>query len=200
MKKIAIIAMSLIITACATLPAGKQANNQKLSWQQRQAQLSPLTAWDIQGAVAIRQGRQGKSASLYLQQQQRHYNLQVFGPLGIGRHTLVGEPGNVTLTDSDGKTIHTNSPEALFQAELGWSLPISNLYFWLRGLPAPHLDKHIQFDQYHHILQLQQQGWVIDYRQYTAVDQYDLPSEITMRYGDLLVKIIISQWQLNNHN
>tara|TARA_R110000868_G_scaffold380784_1_gene646937 strand:- start:108212 stop:108805 length:594 start_codon:yes stop_codon:yes gene_type:complete len=197
MKNVLIILLISLLTSCATLPAPEQASNQAINWQQRQQQLQLLTAWNIRGAVAIRQGKQAQSASIYLQQHQRQFELQVFGPLGVGRNTLTGKPGKVKLVNGSGESFTAKSPEALMKQQMGWSLPISNLYYWLRGLPAPGLNKQIQFDKYHHVVKIQQQGWNIVYEKYTGVQHIDLPSKISMTFGDLSVNIIVSQWQLS---
>ena len=198
MKRLLLLVLCSLITACATLPQANQAHNAALSWKQRQTALTALTAWTIQGALAIGTAHTSESASLYLRQHQHHYQIDLFGPLGIGRNSLQGKPGEVTLTTSQGQQLHASSPEQLLHDTLGWSLPVSNLYYWLRGLPAPGITRHIRFDAYHHIHQLKQQGWSITYQRYAAVQQHDLPTEILLRYEGLRIKIVISQWQLTH--
>jgi len=198
MKKIATLLCCLLLTGCVTIPAKRGALNQQLSWQSRQAQLSHLTRWQLNGAVAIETAQHGQSASLIWQQQLQHYQIDLFGPLGAGHVILKSNKQGVTLT-SNGKHYQSHTAEALMQQILGWHLPVSNLYFWVRGLPAPRLKYKIKFDAYHHIIELQQQGWHIFYQQYTEVDGIDLPSKLTLQSDNLKVKFIISRWQLKNY-
>jgi outer membrane lipoprotein LolB len=193
MKKFVIIILTLILTGCATLPASQSALNQHMSWPARQAQLKQLTSWHIAGATAIQTPQQALSASMTWQQQQQHYQIALFGPLGAGRVSLSGGPGNVTLL-ANGKQYTAQSPEIIMQEVLGWQLPVNNLFYWVRGLPAPHLPSTPRFDAFHHLTQLRQQGWKIDYLRYTTVNNVDLPSLIKLQHADLIVKMVISHW------
>ena len=189
------LCLCLLLTACATMPAKEGARNENLSWPQRQKQLNSITAWHLTGALAYHNAASGQSASVVWQQTARDYQINLFGPLGLGRVSLIGTLGqSVTLTRS-GKQYTAHSPEALMQQQLGWHLPVTNLFYWIRGLPAPHLAKTIQFDDYHHISLLQQQGWTITYQRYTAIANLDLPSKLTLENNRLGAKIVISQWQ-----
>lgn len=186
--------LCFLLTACATMPAKQAARNENLTWPQRQAQLQTINEWHLTGALAYRTPKEGQSASLVWQQTQKQYQINVFGPLGVGRISLLGTLGKNVVLTRDGKTFTAHTPEALMQQQLGWHLPISNLYYWVRGLPAPGITKSVQFDAFHHITNLVQQGWIISYERYTAVNGTDLPSKFTLQHGNLTVKVVISQW------
>lgn len=185
-----------MLTSCATLPANQVANNKNLNWPARQRQLKQITNWQASGAIAINTPEQGQTASMSWQQHnQQNYQIDLFGPLGAGRVTLIGKLNQVTLLDN-GKRYQAVTPEALMQQVLGWHLPVANLYFWVRGLPAPQIKAKLKFDQYHHLITLQQQGWIVSYQRYTGVKRYDLPSLLTLKRNNLQVKLVISQWIL----
>lgn len=185
----------LLCTACSTLPSANAPLNQKLSWQTRQQQLQAITTWALSGQIAIQNQQQRQSANVTWLQKERNYTISVFGPLGLGGATLIGQADKVTLAQADGKKITASSPEALLAQSAQWVLPVSNLYFWIRGLPAPSIADKTNFDQYNHLRRLQQQGWVINYLRYTGVNGQDLPSEMTMARPPLKIKIVISQWK-----
>ena len=186
--------LSCLLASCATLPAKSNAFNQQLSWPQRQKQLAAIHQWQLNGAIAIKTPQQGQTASLSWQQQSLvNYHISLYGPLGAGRVTLAGTNQGVQLQAND-KLYHAKSPEALMQEMLGWQLPVGNLYYWVRGLPAPGLQARLHFDTFHHLSQLQQQGWTVHYLRYTGVGDDDLPSLLTLQRLDLTVKIVISQW------
>ena len=196
MKKITILLCCLLLTACiTTMPAKRTALNQYLSWQKRQIALKSIEQWQINGAIAIKTKTQGQTASLVWQQHLRNYQVDLFGPLGAGHVILKRDTQGVSLL-ANGKHYQSQTVERLMQKILGWHLPVSNLYFWIRGLPAPTLKSKIKFDPYHHIIQLQQQGWNIFYQQYTAVKGVDLPSKLILQNNNLKIKFIINRWQL----
>lgn len=195
LKIVVILILSFILTACATLPADQGALNQSMSWSSRKQQLQTITHWQLQGAIAIKTAQQGQTASLSWQQQHNHrYHIDLYGPLGAGRVSLSGSASQVTLL-ADGKHYQANTPDALMQQILGWQLPVRNLYYWVRGIPAPTLPAKLTFDSFHHLSQLQQQGWHVHYQRYTSVHGVDLPSLLLLQRNDLQVKIVISRWQ-----
>lgn len=178
------------------MPAKPGALNHLMSWPARQKQLRTIQHWQLNGAIAIKTAQQGQTASLSWQQLSRqNYHISLYGPLGAGRVTLTGHKDGVRLL-ANNKLYQAKTPEALMQEMLGWQLPVGNLYYWVRGLPAPSLQAQVRFDSYHHLSRLQQQGWTVTYQRYTGVGHFDLPSLLTLQRQDLTVKIVISQWQL----
>ncbi len=197
-KTIVPIAVGFLLTACTTLPTKQKALNQHLDWQIRQAQLTHIKQWQLQGAVAVKTPQQSQAATfIWRQQWQRNrYQIHLFGPLGIGHVILISNPNDIVISEK-GKRYQNRDAETLMQKILGWNVPVSNLYFWIRGLPAPYVKSKITFDAYHHIVHLQQQGWHIIYQCYTAATgSIDLPSIIILQREDLNIKFVISRWKL----
>ncbi|OGT31858.1 MAG: outer membrane lipoprotein LolB [Gammaproteobacteria bacterium RIFCSPHIGHO2_12_FULL_35_23] len=193
-----LICISLILVGCAPRqPAIMLPNNQVTTWPLRQQALMRINNWQINGAVAIRTPQKALSASInWLQQGACCYQLHLFGPLDIGAISLIGSSYEIILKESNGKIYTASNPEQLLQTQLGWQLPLTNLYYWVRGLPAPGISATTTFDKFNHLSSLQQQGWQINYLSYTSVGKNDLPSKIFMQNGAISVRLIISQWQL----
>jgi outer membrane lipoprotein LolB len=195
---ISLLGMSpLWLTGCSTLSSSPpSANNQNVKWQERQQELNHLTSWTINGAAAIRTPKDSISASLQWQQTGQKYTISLFGPLGTSGVTLTGAPGKVVLETADGKKITAASPEELISSQSGWNLPVSDLFYWIRGLPAPTtIPQQTKFDNYHHLTEITQAGWQIHYLRYTSVNNIDLPNKIFIEQPTLNIKIIINQWQ-----
>ena len=183
------------LSACTTMPAGNPPYNQQIPWKTRQQQLKQIRSWAIDGLIALQNDHQRQSANVTWLQKDQDYTISVFGPLGLGGAVLQGNPNIVTLEQADGKKVTAKTPEALIEKTSQWLLPVSNLYYWVRGLPAPTLSQNTKFDQYNHITELQQQGWHIDYRHYTGVNGQDLPSEILLERKPLRIRLVISHWK-----
>ncbi len=194
LRKTLLVLLALLLTACATL-SGKAPLNEKLTWAERQQQLAAVQDWTLSGAVGIRSPKQGVNASINWHQQARHYDIELFGPLGAGHVQLSGSPGQARLTMADAKQYTANSAETLLQQHAGYRLPISNLYYWVRGLPAPGSAARTQFDQYNHLTSLQQQGWTIRYNQYAGIERVDLPSTMTLVRPGFRIRLVIKQWK-----
>ena len=183
-----------LLASCATVPIQNEPLNQNISWNTRQSQLNSITEWKLQGAVALATAHGGQNASMTWQQDNGDYQIDLFGPLGVGHTTLKGNANSVVLL-ANGKTTQANSPEMLMQAVLGWQLPISHLYYWVRGIPAPNLAKTMTFDPYHHLMTLSQQGWTIQYQRYSNVQGIDVPTKILLKNGEVRAVIVISDWE-----
>jgi outer membrane lipoprotein LolB len=187
---------SLWLSSCVTTPSTIAPQNQSLAWDARVQTLSSVQNWDLNALIAIRAHSDANSASLHWQQNKQHYSISLFGPLGTNSFVLTGEPGKVTLQNPKGQKFSASTPELLLAEQTGWQLPVSYLQYWIRGLPVPNLAAEKQFDTYHHLTELMQQGWKVQFLRYTSTNQVDLPSKIFINSSDLSVKIIISQWQL----
>jgi len=184
------------LVGCSTLPRKMPPPyNHSLSWEKREGALNGITSWDIQGLTAVRTPDNAWTANLRWQQREGNYALSLWGPLGVNSFQLTGAPGNVILKTGNGKTYHATSPEELLAKQTGWILPVSNLFYWVRGLPVPTIPSKIQFDPYHHITQLNQAGWTIRYLSYTSAKHTDLPAKIYITHPPLQLKIVIHQWK-----
>ena len=187
--------IGLLMVACATLPASNAPLNQSLSWPTRQASLNQFNTWKITGLISIRDQQQSQSANVVWVQNGQEYTISIFGPLGFGGLILKGQPGIVTLKEDNGQKFTATTPEELITETSHWVLPVSNLVFWIRGLPAPGLPSQLQFDRYSHLSVLQQEGWKISYQKYTGANQLDLPSTMILTHPPLTIKIVISEWK-----
>lgn len=186
-----------LFTGCTTLqPALPPAQNKMISKETRNRTLSTIQNWNLAGLIAIRQKNQGGSANLQWSQMGKNYHIRAFGPLGTHSFELSGYPGFAELATANGKRLSAPSPEVILQHETGWALPVSEMYYWIRGLPAPDKPAETHFDRYHHLAELNQAGWSIHYLNYTSVKGIDVPSKIFMYYPELAVKIVISQWNI----
>lgn len=186
-----------ILCACSSMqPATQAALNQQQTWETRNNQLSQITQWNIKGALGINDSKQAWSSSVYWQQfNQNNFNLRLFGPIGVGTLDIKGTPSQTTLTTAQNKTFTAENVDLLLEQQTGWLLPISNLYYWVRGIPVPNLPADEKFDDYHHLTELSQQGWNIQFQRYTSVNGIDLPSKIFLQYQQFKIRLIVSQWK-----
>lgn len=193
----ATIIITLCLTSCANVsPAIKQANNQNLAWQARHEALATIHGWTLNGGIAIRHNSDAWSANVHVQQSAiNQYRIDFIAPLGAGTLRLIGTPELVTFLNEKGQKSTAHSAEALIKKQMGWTLPVTNMYYWLRGIPAPDFPAKKFFDNVHHLTRLTQQGWTIRFERYTAVGKFDLPSKIIMKRQGLVIKMIINTWR-----
>lgn len=188
--KIQIVALLCLLSGCGRV---LQDMSLDLSWQQRQQQLSSLINWQFRGNFILKIEQQKFSANIFWRQHADHYDIRFFGPLGLGGAQLLGEPNKVVLKDSRGKEYSAENPELLLQQQLDWSLPLSSLYYWLRGLPAPGEIEQVSYDAFHRIQHLEQQGWSINYIAYQRVQMMDLPEEMSLTQDKFYLSLAIER-------
>ena len=182
------------LTACTTVAPPSTPTNE--SWQTREAALSKLNSWKLSGKVAAQTSSDSGSATMDWRQQGSHYTVSLLGPLGAGGMTLTGQPGNVDLQMSDGKHYRATNPEELLARGWGFNLPVSYLHYWIRGLPVPGIPSQNQFDSYHRLTSLSQQGWQVQILAYTRAGTLELPSKLAISSPTLSSKIVVYEWKI----
>lgn len=190
--------LALILAGCAALrPPTLEPGTHYLSWQKRQQQLMQMQDWSVAGKMGITYAGNTDIVNFNWQQNSKKYTLDLSGPMHIGSAQIVGEPNQVTLYKGNNtQPITTASPENLVQQEFGWSLPVSNMVYWVRALPAGKSKKTIQVDVFSHLIQLKQSGWQLNYADFRSTHGIDLPTKIYMANGDLRIKVIIDSWDV----
>ncbi|HVV68093.1 MAG TPA: lipoprotein insertase outer membrane protein LolB [Gammaproteobacteria bacterium] len=168
---------------------------QVLSWPQRYSQLSDINHFSVLGSASITHQNKTDLASLsWTQHESANYVLALYGPLSLGHLSITGRPGLVTLQQSGKPTVSAKSAEALMQQQLGWQMPVTNLYYWVRGLAAPGATADFKFDKQNHIVAMTQNGWTINYLGFMQVNHVDLPQKITLSNPNLRATLAIRQW------
>ena len=193
LKYVSVLFFVVLLTACTTI----QAPVPYVNWQTRYNQLSKIQNWQIKGVIAIKTLQKSLSASLYWQQACPNYTLHLFGPLGMGAVNIKGTPHRITLQKNH-QTYVAKNPEQLLQQQLGWYLPISSLHYWIRGIPVPNIKAIKRFDRYNRLIYLKQQGWEIQYLNYTRKAGLSLPAKILLDSETLQVKITLTQWKMDS--
>lgn len=193
----AVLLIGLI--GCSSQPQQPVEPLTKISWEQRQQQLLPLTRWQVLGKINIRTAQESNTASLNWSQYDDRYRIYMAGPLGQGAVNISGsEQQGVVLDISGEERRQAATPEQLLNQQLGWSIPVSQMPYWIRGLPAPDRMHAMTLDPFNRLQRLQQNGWTIDYLSYQQQQQH-LPRKIQLhRNGEMKLTLILKQWQFSS--
>ncbi|MDR9439307.1 MAG: lipoprotein insertase outer membrane protein LolB [Halomonas sp.] len=190
---IPLLALALLAGCAGRAPApeGERAVGQ---WQAQAERLDELDTWVLVGKAGLRTPEDSTSANLDWSQHPHYYRLLISGPFGSGRSTLEGREGRFSLTTAEGR-FEAETPEALMAQRLGWSLPVSALSDWIRGLPADGTPHRLEEDALGFPLRLEQDGWEIAYRDWERVADLWLPRRLVMTYDDLRVTLVVTDWR-----
>ena len=196
-RHVIVFSLIALLAGCAGFGAREsvEGRGNPAQWREHKLQLSSLDGWQISGKVGIRAPKDSGSGTLFWLQRQDYYDIRLSGPLGRGAARLTGRPGQVSLEVANQGRYDAPNPEVLLEEQLGWKLPVSNLAWWVRGLPAPDSKSHLTLDTDSRLANLEQDGWQVEYTDYTQQNGYWLPERIKLHGTDLDVTLVIKAWQ-----
>ena len=193
-KSLNFILGNLIIVGCVSVQI-PNALTKITTWQQHQQIIKHLTTWHIVGKIGFANKHQGGNATLDWHQAKTNFAITLHGPFKIETVHITGKPGTVLLATSAGTNLTATTPEAIIQQQLGWTVPITGLIYWARGIPIDNAPiDFIQVPEDNRLTKLKQQGWEIEYNEYQNFNQYVLPTKITLHYDTIKIKLIFKNW------
>lgn len=191
------LACVLLLAGCSVLqPKAPPAAASPEQYRRHQASLQAVEQFEIHGRIGVQTNPRGFSGSLQWQHDAAHDEIMLFSPLGSQVAEISASPDGVVLLTSAGEKYQAADAAALTQKTLGWSLPLRGLTDWVIGRPAPGPVEDVHWDAAGRITALRQDGWNIEYVEYTAADGLKLPSRISMKSPQLNLKLIIERWHL----
>ena len=197
LRHIIVFSFIALLAGCAGFGAREsvEGHGDPASWREHKQQMTALDGWQIDGKIGIRAPKDSGSGTLFWLQRQDYYDIRLSGPLGRGAARLTGRPGDVSLEVANQGRYSAASPETLLEEQMGWKLPVSNLAWWVRGLPAPSSKSRLSLDADSRLASLEQDGWQVQYSAYTQQNGYWLPERIKLHGANLDVTLVIKAWQ-----
>lgn len=192
-RTICLITLSSLFSACSTVQNTPSAIS---SISQAKKNAADLTTWQLSGAVAAKQHQKAWSASLTWEQlSSAHYRLSFFGPMGGNAVTIEKNKNGVTYQEGH-QTEHSHNIDTLVYQKTGQKLPLSHLFYWIRGIKSPGAASESR-DASGHLIQLKQAGYTLSYTNYRVINGYDLPTKIHIEHANGWLKLVIKDW--NTH-
>ncbi|HLB55975.1 MAG TPA: lipoprotein insertase outer membrane protein LolB [Coxiellaceae bacterium] len=192
------LACLLLLSGCAKNMIGAPPQYAVKTPAQRQAQLAKVRSWRVDGEFSLqRTGYKPVIASYNWREiNPVSYRINIDSALDLYQAEIIREFGIVKLWKNGSRVSTARSPEKLMQKVLGWSLPVTQLKYWMKGMPAKYAGPyHATYDMYGHLIGLTQKGWTLSFGRYkTNEDGVDFPRSITMRRPGFYVKIAAREW------
>jgi len=205
------VAGCVVLAICAVLLAGCETLQELLPKQQDVAdpgatpqthteELSRIRGWTLHGTLAARPtGGDASRVTLRWSQSPDSYLMRFMGPLGVGLFEVEGSASAVEARFPDGRRTRAASPEALLEQEIGWSVPLRGLRYWIVGLPAPDgAPSRMELDDRGRLARLEQAGWTVVYEQYGALDGLPLPARIRFSNASVDATVIVRRWKVES--
>lgn len=184
MRTYLLCAAALFLISCASLPS---------------RELPPTTAlldfWRLEGKLAVAFNDKTHSASFQWHNRGDDYTIRLHGPLGQGNATLKRDRNGIRLT-ADGQQQVARTAEELLSMNLGWSFPVSDMSWWIKGLPSPSapVERHEQNDL-GQITVLEQQGWQIKYLRFQQWEHLTLPYKLVASRHNVKITLLLKHWE-----
>lgn len=190
--RLAACAVALLATGCATLPEPGGVDD----WPARRSALQSLEHWSLNGRMAVAAGTEGFSGGLYWRQDGAMAAIELRGPMG-GRAISIQMDGEAfSVTDGRGETVDGEDAQRLIASNIGTTLPIAELRFWLVGVPAPGAPHQETVGPDRRLLRLDQSGWQVAYSSYRDAEEIVLPARMEMTTDGLRLRVVVSEWRL----
>ena len=197
MKPIVLLAwasMLALLTGCLSAP--RMDDPVIREWENRRAWLSALDTWTFTGSIHVRDASDSHSSRIRWQQMQQYYQINLWGTFNVGATQIDGGPDAVRIAQQGEDPVITDSPEALLFEQLGYELPVTELNFWIKGIPAPGRASDLRFGDNNQLVHFSQAGWQIDYLGYTNFGDATLPNRIRIQKEPLRLDLTRLTWTL----
>jgi len=199
-RPLAALAGALLLSGCAITPPK---NLPELTASQQQAVLSELSAYALDGRVAVRAGDKGWQANVHWQQRGDVSEVRLSGPFGAGALKLRLQGTELQMTDSRGHRLQGEEADNALREQLGFVPPLTSLRYWLLGLPDPALQADastggadataMQFDQ---------QDWHLRYEDFrgevVARGKLSMPRKLTATRDAIRLRLVVDRWRLRS--
>lgn len=189
----------LLVTGCSQLQTPGNNRQTPSQWQQIQPALQQLTQWDMRARSIVVLEREVYHVGISWRRSDDSFLLLLEAPFGQGVFQLESITGSATpyrLNLPDGAIITGVSAEQLLEDLLGWSIPVSGLEYWIRGLAQPELEFSHRLNAGGELISLTQSGWVIRYGDYFLQENsLPLPRKLELLRDNLTIKLVVERWQ-----
>jgi outer membrane lipoprotein LolB len=165
-------------------------------WDARRQLLESLSEWEFTGSINVRDANEAQSSRIRWQQQDERYRINLWGTFNVGATEINGRPGEVRIEQQGEDAIVTESPEEMLYQQIGYELPVTELNYWIKGIPAPGASTALKFADNLQLLSFEQKGWRIDYLGYTNFGRETLPNRIRIQKAPLQLDLIRLTWTL----
>ena len=189
-----------LLAGCETLteviPSERGTAGPDTTWEAHARELSRFRNWSMLGVVALRSGGDASRVTMRWRQKRDAYHLRFMGPLGVGLLEIEGSPTGVEARYPNGRRSSADSPEMLLEQEIGWTVPLQGLRYWLVGAPAPDsATSKMEIDDHGRLARLEQAGWTVVYERYGELDDLALPERVRFSSESVDATVVVRRWK-----
>jgi len=188
---------AMLLVACATRPVAPTV----LDATQQAQLLRAMSAFTLEGRVAVRAGEEGWQASVRWRQRDDISEVRLSGPFGAGALQLRFDGSELTLTTSRGQVLRGDEATQVLRQQLGFDPPIAELRHWLLADAGPdHPATQIETGANGRPAALSQQEWRLQFEDYRQQQlnrsAVQMPRRLIATRGDVRLRLVVDRWKL----
>ena len=188
-----------LLAGCGTLmeitPSERDTAVPDPTWQAHAQALSRFRNWTMLGTLAMRSGPDASQVTMRWRQTGDSYLVRFMGPFGVGLFEVEGSATAVEARYPNGRRASAASPETLLEQEIGWTVPLRGLRYWIVGAPAPgRVRSKMVLDDRGRLARLEQAGWLIVYERYGELDDLALPRRMRFSSESVDATVVVRRW------
>lgn len=188
-----------LLAGCGMLLPQPAPPDREAAWRAHASDLSRFRSWTLHGNLVVRSGGEASQVAIRWRQSHDSYFLRLTAPFGAGVLEIEGSAAGVEARFADGRRARAASPEALLEHEIGWSMPLEALRYWMVGAVAPGgAPARIDLDGRGRLAHLEQAGWTIVYDRYGGLPGLALPDRIRFSNASITAAVAVRRWTAGN--
>ena len=157
------------------------------------APVAEITRFALEGRLQVRDAERSAAVGFDWQHDGPRDEWLFTGPLGQGLARIESDASGAHMTLSDGRRFEAASAAELAGSLLGVEAPFASLPRWITARPGASAQVRT-VDAQGRPRTLVDQGWTIDYTDYTGEAADALPRKIDVHRGDTRLRLIVDAW------
>lgn len=153
-------------------------------------------AFDLLGRVSVTHSGGVVTANLRWEHAAERDEIWLMTPTGQTLAHILDTAAGVVLTRADRQEHRADNVEALTRQALGWPLPLSQLQYWVRGLPVPGAaPAEAERDGAKRLTAFTQGGWRVALTYYDEGEYSGKVRRVDLVDGPNRIRFVIDTWR-----
>lgn len=177
----------LMLVGCASVPV---VHERGAEW----SRLGQVKVWAMKGRISFRQNKSGWHGMIDWYHDQSLDEIKIAGPVGQGAFVIRSKGKSVEIQHADGRVEQAKAPGELIRKQLGFSIPLQSMRWWVLGLPIEGKPFQI-IDDGAGLASFRQNGWVVSQSDFRLFEGVVIPRRLNIENDSLSLTLVIDRWQ-----
>lgn len=188
---------ALLLTGCPLFDMpGEAGLGEVRLWAEHRQSVVDLQDWGLQGRFGLQWADGQVQGRLQWRQMGSDFELQLSGLFGLNPVHVTGSLQTGQASLDDGEETLQGEFGTIMQERLGFALPLAELVNLVRGIPVSDAGE-VMLDEHARARRIIQEGWEIDYRDYSCCEEPTLPGRVRFAQEAMRGVLVVREWSRN---